>query len=81
MKTTVDIADALLLRAKRLASRRGTTIRAVIEDALRRELATAESRTPSPVETRTFAGRGLQRGLTWDDWAAIRSLGYEGRGG
>jgi hypothetical protein len=82
MKTTVDIADELLRRAKLLAARRGTTVKAIIEDALRKELAAAQPRGTSPVRTRTFGGRGLQAGLSWSDWAAIRSLmSYEGRGG
>lgn len=81
MKTTVDIADALLRRAKRLAARRGTTVRSVIEDALRRELAAAEETTRKPVRTHTFGGQGLQAGLSWSDWAAIRATSYEGRGG
>jgi hypothetical protein len=82
MKTTIEISDPLLQRAKRLAAKRGTTLKAVIEDALRRELAAAETGTPSTsVRTHTFGGRGLQAGLGWGDWAAIRSLAYEGRGG
>lgn len=81
MKTTVDIADQLLRRAKRVASRRGTTVKSLIEDALRKELAAAEARGTSPVRTHTFGGRGLQAGLSWADWAAIRAISYEGRGG
>jgi len=38
MKTTIDIADALLLRAKQEALERGTTLRAIIEEALARAL-------------------------------------------
>jgi predicted transcriptional regulator len=34
MKTTIEISDALLDRVKRLASRRRTTLRAVVESAL-----------------------------------------------
>jgi predicted transcriptional regulator len=82
MKTTVDIADPLFRRAKRLAAKRGTTLKAVIEDALRRELAAAETGAASTgVRTHTFNGRGLKVGLAWGDWAAIRALAYEGRGG
>lgn len=39
MKTTIDIDDRLLERAKRHAAAHGTTLRAVIEEALRARLA------------------------------------------
>ncbi len=38
MKTTIDIADPLLRRAKQLAARRNVTLTHVIEDALRQSL-------------------------------------------
>lgn len=38
MKTTLDLPDDLLIEAKTLAARRRTTLRAVVETALRREL-------------------------------------------
>lgn len=82
MKTTIEISDTLLRRAKKLATKRGTTLKAVIEDALRAELAAAETGAGgTSVRTHTFGGRGLRPGLAWDDWATIRSLAYEGRGG
>ena len=40
MKTTVDIHDALLARAKRHAQRTGRTLRAVVEEGLRQVLST-----------------------------------------
>ena len=82
MKTTIDIADPLLRRALQLAARRGTTLKAVIEDALRRTLE-AECRAPARqrLRTHTFRGRGLKAGLSWDDWNALRSFAYEERGG
>jgi hypothetical protein len=82
MKTTIEISDPLLRRARRLAAKRGITLRAVIEDALRAQLAAAEaSPAIGAVRTHTYAGRGLRAGLAWSDWAAIRMLAYEGRGG
>jgi len=82
MKTTIDIADPLLRRAKQLAARRQTTLKQVIEDALRQALdAAARASAPQPLRTHTFRGRGLQPGLSWDDWNALRSFAYEERGG
>jgi hypothetical protein len=82
MKTTVELSDPLFRRAKRLAKRRGTTLRQVIEDALRAAL-DAEERAAAraPIRTHTFGGRGLQPGLSWSDWGTIRAWSYEGRGG
>ena len=38
MKTTLDLPDDLLIEAKTLAARRKTTLKAIVEKALRREL-------------------------------------------
>jgi len=81
MKTTIDIAEPLLKRARKLAARRNTTLRAVVEQALRETLEReSKPRGRSPVEIRTFRGRGLQPGLSWGAWSAWRDLAYEGRG-
>jgi len=45
VKTTIDIKDELLIRAKKLAKRSGIPLRAVIEDGLRLSLA-RESDSP-----------------------------------
>ena len=42
MKTTLEIRDDLLIRAKKLAKRTGRPLRAVVEDSLRAALALAE---------------------------------------
>ncbi len=82
MKTTIDIADSILSRAKKLAVKRHTTLKAVIESALREALdGESEPERPFKLKTRVFEGRGLQPGLSWDDWSALRDLAYEGRGG
>jgi hypothetical protein len=44
MRTTLDLADHLLLQAKQLAAAERTTLTAVIEDSLRMYLATAPTR-------------------------------------
>ena len=48
MKTTLELPDALLIEAKTAATRRRTTLRALVESALRRELFSA---TPASQDT------------------------------
>lgn len=49
MKTTLDLADDLLMEAKTLAVRRKTTLKAIVESALRREIhPAAEIQNPDP---------------------------------
>jgi len=45
MKTTIDIADALLLEAKQVAADRGQTLRELIEEGLRTTLNRMQEQT------------------------------------
>lgn len=47
MKTTVEIADALFAEARAEAERRGTSMRSLIEDGLRRVLDSTDDDGPS----------------------------------
>ncbi len=81
MKTTVEIPDSLLEEARKLAAREGTTVRALVEQGLRRVL--AERRRPSGFQLRkaTFKGDGLQPGVAGASWERLRDMAYGGRGG
>jgi Arc/MetJ family transcription regulator len=82
MKTTVEIADALLAEARKVADREGTTLRALVEAGLREALK-ARGQGGSPpfhLHVVTFAGDGLQPGVVEGDWERLRALSYEGRG-
>jgi hypothetical protein len=83
MKTTIEINDALFQRAKQLAVERNVSLKTVVESALRGYLdeATQGPRPPFKLRKHTFGGRGLQGGLDENDWATIRAMIYEGRGG
>jgi Arc/MetJ family transcription regulator len=83
MKTTIEISDALLQAAKRMAADRNTTLRTIVEAALRQHLEAAadEARARPRLRRHSFRGRGLQPGLSESDWAAVRERAYEGRGG
>lgn len=47
MKTTLELPDDLLIEAKAVAARRRTTLKAMIEHALRRELGSGPSPKPA----------------------------------
>jgi hypothetical protein len=81
MKTTVNIAEPLLSAAKRLAAQERTTLRALIEEGLRRVLERRERRGPFELRRASFRGNGLQPDVTEGQWERIRDLIYEGRGG
>jgi predicted transcriptional regulator len=53
MKTTLELDDALLAEAKAMAARRRTTLKAMVEHALRRELA------PASAESSAVGAAGL----------------------
>jgi hypothetical protein len=81
MKTTVEIPDALLDEARRLATRQGTTLRALIEQGLRRVIAERKRASAFRLRKATFKGEGLQSHVAGASWERIRDIAYEGRGG
>jgi len=81
MKTTVDIADPILLRSKALARRRGTTLRRLIEEGLDRLVAeSAEQRRPFKLRRIKFSGGGFTPEFNGAGWDAVRDAIYQGRG-
>ena len=80
MKTTVEIPDGLLARAKALAKKRGMPLRRLIEEGLRRVL--KEEPAPKPFELRdcSFGGSGLSAEFAAAPWHRIRDAVYEGYG-
>ena len=81
MKTTIQIPNSLFGKAKKLASLEGTTLRALIEEALRRLIEERSHTTAFRLRKATFQGRGLQSHLKGASWDRLRDMAYEGRGG
>jgi Bacterial antitoxin of type II TA system, VapB len=81
MKTTLDISDPLLREARKIATRDRTTLRALVEQGLRKIIAERKVGRPFKLRIVTFNGEGLVRELRDADWEKIRDLAYEGRGG
>ena len=80
MKTTVDIADALLNEAKKAADQEGTTVRALIEAGLRRVLDERGEQPGFRMKKASFRGRGLKPDVADGSWEQLRALVYSGHG-
>jgi enoyl-CoA hydratase/carnithine racemase len=80
VKTTVEITDALLEEAKRVASRESSTLRELIEEGLRRSLEQRRAKKGFRLRRASFRGKGLQPGVS-TNWDLLREIAYEGRGG
>ena len=80
MKTTIDIADDLLLRSKKLARQHGITLRELIEEGLHGCLAERERRAPFCFQPVTVKGKGLAPEAQAEGWAGMRQASYRGRG-
>ena len=81
MKTTVHIPDSLLEEARKIASQERTTIKALIEEGLRRTIDDRKHKRSFRLRKATFKGSGLQPDVADASWEKIRDLSYRGRGG
>jgi hypothetical protein len=81
MKTTLDIPDPILREARKIAVRERTTLRALVEQGLRKIISERKAARPFRLRKVTFKGQGLVPELRGADWDKIRDLAYEGRGG
>lgn len=80
VKTTIDLAADLAVRAKALAAKRGVTFRAVVEQGLRRALEEDRRTKRYRLPDRSVRGRGLQREFATKPWSDIVEASYRGRG-
>jgi len=77
-KTTIELPDELADEARRFAAQHGTTMRSLIEDALRRELARrSQPEAWVPRTDLVFTGKGLTAEAAALSWAEIRELASE----
>ena len=80
MKTTIEIADDLLSRAKQLCRREGKTLRTVVEDGLRQVLKRRGRAAARRVKPVVFRKGGLTGEFRDAPWTALRDEIYRGRG-
>jgi hypothetical protein len=81
MKTTVYIPDSLLEEARKIASQEGTTIKALIEEGLRRTIDDRKRKPTFRLRKATFKGKGLRQDAAGASWERIREMSYGDRGG
>ncbi len=81
MKTTVELSDPLVAKAKAYAARNGVTLRSLIEIGLRLVMRAGRTQEPFRLRDRSVGGKGLQPQYRDADWSRIREAIYKGRGG
>jgi hypothetical protein len=82
MRTTIDIHDELLARAKRFASSSNKRLAEVVNDALQEALNRIESQvtTQSPYRLETYGSGGVRPGIDLSDNGSVQdALDESGR--
>lgn len=81
MKTTVELADETLEEARRVAAQEGTSLRALLEEGLRRVLADHRKKRASfRLRRASFRGKGLSSEFADAGWPVVRDAAYRERG-
>jgi len=76
MKTTIEIADDLLVRARRQARRERKTLRQIVDEALRQRLAAPAAARGFRLKKHAFKGDGRQPTVAEGQWDTVRDLIY-----
>lgn len=80
MKTTIDISDDLARRARRLAQREGSTLRALVEEGLQRAIRARAAGGSAGLVIEPFGGEGLAPEFEGAGWERLRDEIYGDRG-
>ncbi len=75
MRTTIQLDDAVLAQATKLAREKGCDLSLFIEEALREKIAPASAVVTQPfVRLTTVGGEGLRPGVDLDNSAALLAV-------
>lgn len=77
MKTTIDIHDELLLRAKRFAKHNGRSLRSVVEEGLRRVLSADATADEYRLPDRSYGDPSGEDPLAAYSWQDLSEMIYE----
>jgi hypothetical protein len=76
MRTSIDIPDPLLRRARKLARERGVSLKQLFIDGLRSVVDGESSGPPHSMKDHSFGEGGLVNGLSWSDTERMDELVY-----
>lgn len=80
MRTTINLPDDLLVQLKKRAADSGTTMTALLENALREAVSRAGRRSVrTRVKLPTFRGKGVLPGVDLDDSASLLDIMERGQ--
>jgi hypothetical protein len=75
VKTTVDIAEAMLREAKLIAAREGTTLKALVAEGLRHVIDEREKqKTGFRLRDGRYGSGGGVEGIDINDWMSMKHL-------
>jgi hypothetical protein len=80
MKTTLEISDSILSKAKQLAREQNVTLRSLAEEGLRKVIEERAARPPHQINPVTFRGKGLSQEFQGATWQQFRDAAYDGHG-
>jgi hypothetical protein len=81
IKTTLELSDHILGKAKQLAQKRGVTLRQLTEESLWHTIEESKAATSKPsIQPVTFSGRGLNPEFQAGTWEMLRQEIYRGHG-
>ena len=80
MKTSIDISDGLLSKAKAQATQEETTLKSLTEEGLQLVLNERAKRNGKKTQPLTVSGGGLQPDYADADCNKMRAAAYEGTG-
>jgi hypothetical protein len=81
MRTTINLPDDLLIRAKKVAAESRTTLTALIEEGLHEAISRRKRRgRVRPTRLTTFGAGGLRPGVDLDDSASLLDVMDDGAG-
>ena len=76
MKITVEVSDAILERARRIAQHRGRSVRSLVEEGLRLVLDAEGPARPYRMEDRSVGVKGAPNPLESMSWQDLRAEIY-----